>query len=1103
MGKGVVGTIIGSIMSILLPILIIVIIASLLFAIFDAIIQFIMDIVLDILGGVLDFLAHPIESTIKGLYELHNARQKYRNGEFDGTGLEINQENQIVIISQENFNSMKAELEKITSTNAAGLDNIMLKKLLLAYNMENYSTDTDILIEITDEDITELDITDFVESCKPFSIKKGKEFEQLNVNVIQEAGNAIIGFVDESKIDQEIASKQGLQEKKYMYSKGILEFENDDGEKLQYFSSSVLQELYEKEFKANVDTEYNDYAESVWEYLNKCYTDGVNGMGMYSYEKVEETMTEWNFEDDDLITVDINRHFNVNINRQRTLQNIEYYSLVSEYSTPMEFMTALLEISSSKEFLNAFIDKIANDTRIKLKVYKTGYSYSELLQEETQEATKIKAKIKTDAEVLRQYDEENEEWIDGQGDIQVKGSIDSVVDGLYIKRKIKFKNVDDDISELKIRVPGESEYLTYIVKRDKDDNFIWEDGEAFLKEYDTKTNKCVLKKSTIQLNTETKYDIAIEEVKTWYGNITYHNEKKTNIKYETMLENGDLIELDAPEPRMIEYDQEDKIYEKSDENKETIFKENLIQTITAQEIGNQVEKWFANLTSDSLAYYVAGGKLTRALYEKLDGNEYAIITEDEAINIKLTYAMQEGLFDWYFLHNYSPIKITCESEKYYKGKLHTSINTYLDRESPPIVEENYDLFLSLLKTSDGKYKQEDSTGETYDPNGKEVTYKDIDGRKIRAAKLLLSGEEMLYELLEKSPNTQRLAIIMKEIFIKYKTGAPSSSMELSDLFNSKKMQDTFTIIGETTEEKIWCSLTNLGLSKESVAGIMGNIYADCEFDDTKIQDSTKESVGLGQWSGVRKTALTNYAKAKEVLESDINTQIQYLIGEITEGGGCNGYAIYQLQNVTYSGVTYTINNWKEAATPEEAAEQFAYIFKKPDGILSDIDVRKNKAKEYYEKYKDETIETISGTNQVQLDIAEIAQTSTDYGIVAQKGYCLGWVNDVYEAAGANTERKDCAYCSGYYFGVSTNFDNIPIGAAVYGESSTDAGKIYGHVGIYIGDGKVADNIGYVRITTLENWLDEYPNGCWGWTSGTPININYPVTQGLIHAGLHD
>lgn len=139
-------------------------------------------------------------------------------------------------------------------------------------------------------------------------------------------------------------------------------------------------------------------------------------------------------------------------------------------------------------------------------------------------------------------------------------------------------------------------------------------------------------------------------------------------------------------------------------------------------------------------------------------------------------------------------------------------------------------------------------------------------------------------------------------------------------------------------------------------------------------------------------------------------------------------------------------------------------------------------------------------NDLQMKIVSVAQNSAAYGISPRGGYCLAWVNDVYQAAGVSVERKNCAYCSGYYFGVSKDFSIIPVGAAVYGESFTSAGRLYGHVAIYIGNGQVVDNIGYVRTTSLSNWTASYPDGCWGWTSSTPVNPAYPVTRGLIHKG---
>ena len=38
---------------------------------------------------------------------------------------------------------------------------------------------------------------------------------------------------------------------------------------------------------------------------------------------------------------------------------------------------------------------------------------------------------------------------------------------------------------------------------------------------------------------------------------------------------------------------------------------------------------------------------------------------------------------------------------------------------------------------------------------------------------------------------------------------------------------------------------------------------------------------------------------------------------------------------------------------------------------------------------------------------------------------------------------------------------------------TNDGQIYGHVGIYVGNGKVVDNVGYIRIKALSDWVKAY------------------------------
>lgn len=103
------------------------------------------------------------------------------------------------------------------------------------------------------------------------------------------------------------------------------------------------------------------------------------------------------------------------------------------------------------------------------------------------------------------------------------------------------------------------------------------------------------------------------------------------------------------------------------------------------------------------------------------------------------------------------------------------------------------------------------------------------------------------------------------------------------------------------------------------------------------------------------------------------------------------------------------------------------------------------------------------------------------GKVATKlGYCQAWVADVYYKAGTGPRSsRCCATHAGAEWGVSEDWSTIQVGAAVYGYSSS----VYGHVGIYIGNGMVAHNVGHLKIDTLEYWIEHYNGQCWGWNGG--------------------
>ena len=115
-------------------------------------------------------------------------------------------------------------------------------------------------------------------------------------------------------------------------------------------------------------------------------------------------------------------------------------------------------------------------------------------------------------------------------------------------------------------------------------------------------------------------------------------------------------------------------------------------------------------------------------------------------------------------------------------------------------------------------------------------------------------------------------------------------------------------------------------------------------------------------------------------------------------------------------------------------------------------------------------------NDTQKKIVAVATNSAKYGISARSGYCQAWVADVYQAVIGSRGSAHCALCAADMWAVSSDFSQIPVGATVYGYSSSK----YGHVGIYIGNGMVAHNIGEIKIQSLESWIETYKGFAWGW-----------------------
>lgn len=108
----------------------------------------------------------------------------------------------------------------------------------------------------------------------------------------------------------------------------------------------------------------------------------------------------------------------------------------------------------------------------------------------------------------------------------------------------------------------------------------------------------------------------------------------------------------------------------------------------------------------------------------------------------------------------------------------------------------------------------------------------------------------------------------------------------------------------------------------------------------------------------------------------------------------------------------------------------------------------------------------------QKDVLRVAKNANSYNIPAPAGYCAMWVADVYQAAGHPSARNNAVDLWEAYKGTgSTSRNGIPPGAAVFGSGSGSGGAQYGHIGIYLDNGGVADNSsGYTLWDSIDSWV---------------------------------
>lgn len=127
---------------------------------------------------------------------------------------------------------------------------------------------------------------------------------------------------------------------------------------------------------------------------------------------------------------------------------------------------------------------------------------------------------------------------------------------------------------------------------------------------------------------------------------------------------------------------------------------------------------------------------------------------------------------------------------------------------------------------------------------------------------------------------------------------------------------------------------------------------------------------------------------------------------------------------------------------------------------------------------------VSGASGSQMSVVEAASWTPSTGA----GYCAAWVSNVFANAGVGTIYGNA--CDMYWaYCYSSDLSEIQTGMviAVPTEPYSYAAILYGHVGIYIGNGLVRHCVsGYVKTQSLSSWISEFGVTAtvrWGWLGG--------------------
>ena len=311
----------------------------------------------------------------------------------------------------------------------------------------------------------------------------------------------------------------------------------------------------------------------------------------------------------------------------------------------------------------------------------------------------------------------------------------------------------------------------------------------------------------------------------------------------------------------------------------------------------------------------------------------------------------------------------------------TSIQ-YQDTETRKNQKEN-------IKTKKTKSKVEQVTSSNgnvelkTNKNSKKDNFVKLMYHSKKAKANLKIVDSWFFESMEETAEISDMVDLMKYLFqIVYNKSYGISEEDIQEyikIFDPENFKsvseigENGSIEGGNVEEKVWYTLRKAGFSEYAVAGVMGNIKGESDFDVKSVEygyteDDIGAGVGLCGWTNSdrgtegNRTQLEKYAKSKGTTWKDVDTQIEFLVTQLNKGKGpAKGYATFI---GTLGAYGCDMNGWLNANNVEEATRQFCGWYERPaiEYFYSSMSSRQEAAKKYYDKYSGKDLSVFETSN---------------------------------------------------------------------------------------------------------------------------------------------